>query len=36
MIMCDFCALSPAQRKTMLDKFASLLNWENLWYCRGF
>lgn len=25
MIMCDFCALSPAQRKTMLDKFASLL-----------
>jgi 2-polyprenyl-3-methyl-5-hydroxy-6-metoxy-1,4-benzoquinol methylase len=21
MIMCDFCALSPAQRKTMLDKF---------------
>ena len=25
MIMCDFCALSPAQRTTMLDKFASLL-----------
>jgi 2-polyprenyl-3-methyl-5-hydroxy-6-metoxy-1,4-benzoquinol methylase len=25
MIMCDFCALSPMQRKTMLDKFASLL-----------
>ena len=26
MIMCDLCALSPAQRKMMLDKFASLLN----------
>lgn len=25
MIMCDFCALSPTQRKTMLDKFASFL-----------
>jgi SAM-dependent methyltransferase len=25
MIMCDFCALSPAQRQTMLLKFASLL-----------
>ena len=25
MIMCDFCALSPAQRKTMLSKFSSLL-----------
>ena len=25
MIMCDFCALSPAQRKTMLLKFHSLL-----------
>ncbi|MCG8347390.1 MAG: class I SAM-dependent methyltransferase [Chloroflexales bacterium] len=25
MIMCDFCALSPAQRKTMLDKFSLLL-----------
>ncbi|HPL63254.1 MAG TPA: methyltransferase domain-containing protein [Syntrophales bacterium] len=25
MIMCDFCALSPTQRKTMLDKFALLL-----------
>lgn len=25
MIMCDFCALSPAQRKLMLYKFASLL-----------
>ncbi|MDD5234114.1 MAG: class I SAM-dependent methyltransferase [Syntrophales bacterium] len=25
MIMCDFCALSPAQRKTMLDKFALFL-----------
>ncbi|MFC2017676.1 class I SAM-dependent methyltransferase [Chloroflexota bacterium] len=26
MIMCDFCALSPAQRKMMLSKFHSLLN----------
>ncbi|MBE0582950.1 MAG: methyltransferase domain-containing protein [Desulfofustis sp.] len=25
MIMCDFCALSPVQRKTMLDRFASIL-----------
>lgn len=25
MIMCDFCALSPAQRKIMLSKFSSLL-----------
>ncbi|MFC2106095.1 class I SAM-dependent methyltransferase [Candidatus Bipolaricaulota bacterium] len=25
MIMCDFCALSPAQRMTMLEKFQSLL-----------
>ncbi len=25
MIMCDFCALSPAQRKKMLDKFKTLL-----------
>lgn len=25
MIMCDFCALSPAQRKTMLDKYTFLL-----------
>jgi len=25
MIMCDFCALSPKQRKTMLSKFYSLL-----------
>ncbi len=25
MIMCDFCALSPVQRKTMLTKFHSLL-----------
>jgi len=25
MIMCDFCALSPDQRKTMLDKFHELL-----------
>jgi len=25
MIMCDFCALSPGQRKTMLSKFRSLL-----------
>jgi len=25
MIMCDFCALSPEQRKTMLSKFRSLL-----------
>jgi len=25
MIMCDFCALSPAQRKTLLNKFKSLL-----------
>jgi 2-polyprenyl-3-methyl-5-hydroxy-6-metoxy-1,4-benzoquinol methylase len=25
MIMCDFCALSPEQRRTMLSKFASLL-----------
>lgn len=25
MIYCDFCALSPGQRKTMLKKFASLL-----------
>ncbi len=25
MIMCDFCALSPSQRKTMLNKFCSLL-----------
>ena len=25
MIMCDFCALSPGQRKTMLSKFHSLL-----------
>jgi 2-polyprenyl-3-methyl-5-hydroxy-6-metoxy-1,4-benzoquinol methylase len=25
MIMCDFCALSPAQRRTMLEKFQSLL-----------
>lgn len=26
MIMCDFCVLSPAQRRTMLDKFRGLLN----------
>ncbi len=26
MIMCDFCALSPAQRKTMLSKFSRFLN----------
>lgn len=26
MIMCDFCALSPAQRGTMLAKFANLLS----------
>lgn len=26
MIMCDFCALSPEQRKTMLNKFHDLLN----------
>jgi SAM-dependent methyltransferase len=25
MIMCDFCALSPAQRKTMLGKFRGML-----------
>ena len=25
MIMCDFCALSPSQRKTMLTKFHALL-----------
>lgn len=25
MIMCDFCTLSPAQRKTLLDKFYKLL-----------
>jgi 2-polyprenyl-3-methyl-5-hydroxy-6-metoxy-1,4-benzoquinol methylase len=25
MIMCDFCALSPAQRKTMIRKFSKLL-----------
>ena len=25
MIMCDFCALSPAQRKTLLNKFRALL-----------
>ena len=25
MIMCDFCALSPAQRRTMLEKFHMLL-----------
>lgn len=25
MIMCDFCALSPEQRKTMISKFSSLL-----------
>lgn len=25
MIMCDFCALSPAQRKEMLDKFHTIL-----------
>jgi 2-polyprenyl-3-methyl-5-hydroxy-6-metoxy-1,4-benzoquinol methylase len=25
MIMCDFCALSPEQRKTMLSKFSSIL-----------
>ncbi|MCE5280894.1 MAG: class I SAM-dependent methyltransferase [Deltaproteobacteria bacterium] len=25
MIMCDFCALSPAQRETMLGKFSSML-----------
>ncbi|MCP4451044.1 MAG: class I SAM-dependent methyltransferase [Planctomycetes bacterium] len=25
MIMCDFCALSPAQRRTLLNKFRSLL-----------
>ena len=25
MIMCDFCALSPAQRRTMLEKFRDLL-----------
>jgi len=25
MIMCDFCALSPAQRMTMLEKFQALL-----------
>lgn len=25
MIMCDFCALSPEQRKTLLQKFSSLL-----------
>jgi SAM-dependent methyltransferase len=25
MIMCDFCALSPLQRRTMLDKFHTLL-----------
>lgn len=26
MIMCDFCALSPAQRKQMLDKFRAVLS----------
>jgi len=26
MIMCDFCALSPSQRKTLLMKFRSILN----------
>jgi len=26
MIMCDFCALSPEQRKAMLTKFSSILN----------
>ena len=26
MIMCDFCALSPDQRKSLLDKFYSWLN----------
>ncbi len=26
MIMCDFCALSPAQRATMLQKFTSLMS----------
>jgi len=26
MIMCDFCALSPAQRMTMLEKFQSMLS----------
>ncbi len=26
MIMCDFCVLSPVQRKVMLDKFRGLLN----------
>jgi cyclopropane fatty-acyl-phospholipid synthase-like methyltransferase len=26
MIMCDFCALSPEQRATMLDKFAGILS----------
>ena len=26
MIMCDFCAMSPAQRSLMLNKFANLLN----------
>jgi len=26
MIMCDYCALSPTQRKTMLMKFGSILN----------
>lgn len=25
MIMCDFCALSPAQRKTLLEKFKTIL-----------
>ena len=25
MIMCDFCALSPAQRRTMLNKFCAIL-----------
>ncbi len=30
MIMCDFCALSPGQRKTMLSKFRSLLKPEGL------
>ncbi len=25
MIMCDFCALSPVQRRTLLDKFSGLL-----------